>query len=136
MHLKLKKWKSQISYLLHRVSTALTKLGPFFLANAVHFAYSVIDTILFNCKCPFWRQIKLKLSPPLPHSVKYFLFCPYIRCFRDIKFSLTKSKLGFIITKFKYLANKQYATWNNTWYLNILPYQILLTNKDMLPIVV
>jgi len=129
------KWKSQIRYLPWRVSMALTKLGPFRLANAVFFAYSVIDTILVNYKSPFWCQIRLKLSPPLPHSLKYFLFCPNIRCFRDIKFNLTNKKLGFIVTKLKILANKQYATWKLK-YLNIIPYQILLSSRDLLPILV
>ena len=114
---------------------ALTKLGPFLVVNAVLFAYSVIDTVLVGCKYPFGRQIRLKLSPLLSHSLKYFLFYPYIRCFKDIKFSLTNKKIGFIVTKFKFLANKQYAT-SKLKYLNILPYQILLSNRDLLPILV
>ena len=104
-------------------------------ANAILFAYCVIDTVLIGCKCPFGHQIRLKLSPPLPLGLKYFLFCPYIRCFRDIKFSLTNKKLGLIVTKFKFQANKQYATWKLK-YLNILPYQILLSSRDLLLILV
>ena len=131
----LKQWKSQ-TYLPRRVSSGLTKLGPFLLANVVLFAYNVVDTILFGCKCPFGCQIRLKLSSLLPHSLKYFLFCPYIRCFRDIKFILTnEKKLCFIVTKINFLVNKQYATWKLK-YLNILPYQILLSNRHLLPILV
>jgi len=122
----LKQWKSQ-TYLPRMVSAGLTKLGPLLLANVILFAYSVVDTIFVGCKCPFGHQIRLKLSLALPHSLKYFLFCPYIRCFRDIKCSLTNEKLCFIVTKFKFLVNKQYAT-SKLKYLNILSYQVLLNS--------
>ena len=46
-----------------------------------------------------------------------------------------KRKIRFIVTKFKFLVNKQYAT-SKLKYLNILPYQILLSSKDLLPILV
>ena len=50
--------------------------------------------------CPYRLQVPIlmsnqtKLSPPFPYSLKYFLLCPNIRCFKDIKFSLTNNKLG------------------------------------------
>ena len=56
------------------LSAALTKLGPFLLANVILFAYSVIDIVLVGCKYPFRCQIILKLSSRLPHNLKYFLF--------------------------------------------------------------
>lgn len=132
VNLNLKTMKITSTYLPRGVSAALTKLGPFLLANVVFFAYSVIDTVLVGCKCLFWRQIRLKLSPPFSHILKYFILCPNIRCFRDIKFSLTNNKLGFIVNKWNFLANKEYARWKLK-YLNILPYQILLSSRDLLP---
>ena len=50
------------------------KIGPTSPSNVVLFAYNVVVTVLVGYKFPFGRQIKLKLSPPLPHSLKYFFF--------------------------------------------------------------
>ena len=89
------------TYLARRVSAGLTKLSPFLLANVVLVAYNVIDAFLVGCKCSFRREIRLILSPPLPHSLKYF-FNPQIRCFGDLKLSLTNEKLHFFVTKLQF----------------------------------
>ena len=94
-----KKLTLQSTYLLQGVSVGLTKLGPFLLANAVFFTNSVVHTVLVGCKCSFPGQIRFKLSQLLADSLKYLLLCPTIRSFRDIKFHLTKNKLGFIVSK-------------------------------------
>ena len=98
-------------YLPRKVFAALTKLGSLFLTNVILFANSVIDTVLVGCKCPFRSQIRLKLSPPLPHSLKYFLCCPHIRCFRDIKFSMTNENYILLLLKYNFIVDQQHATF-------------------------
>ena len=87
------------------------KLSPLLLVNVILFANSVIDTVLAGYKCPFRLQIKLELSPPLPHNLKYFLFCPQIKCSRDIKFSLTNKNYILLLLNYNFIANKQHATF-------------------------
>ena len=116
-----KKLKLQSTYLPRGISAGLTKLGPFLHANAVFFTDTVVHTVLVGCKCPFTGQIEFKLPPLLAHRLKNFLLCPTIRSFRDFKFCLTNNKLGFIISKLKFLATKQNQRRKQT-YLNILPY--------------
>ena len=120
------------AYLPRGVSAGLTKLDPFLLANVVFFTDSVLHTVLVSCKCLFPRQIRFKLPPPLADSLKNFLLCHIVRSFRDFKFRLTNNKLGLIVSKLQILANKENQI-KKLKYLNILPYQILLSSRDLLP---
>ena len=85
------------------------KIG--FFANVILFANSVIDTVLVGCMCPFRCQIRLKWSPPLPHGLKYFLFHPQIRCFKDIKFGLTNENYILLLVNYNFIINQQRATF-------------------------
>ena len=64
-----------------------------------------------------------------------FFFCPQIKCFRDIIFSLTNKKLHSIVIKLQF--GYQWIKWKiQLKYLNILLYQILLSSRDLFPILV
>ena len=89
------------------------KIGSTFPSNVVLFTNSVIDTILVGCKCPFRHQIRLELSLPLPHGLKYFLFRPQIRCFRDIKFNLTNKNYILLLINNNFIINQQHATFTS-----------------------